>query len=245
MTALYVENNPFCADWLRGSIAAGLIAPGLVDDRDIRVVTGDDCRGFTQVHLFAGIGLWSLALRAAGVGDECEVWSGSCPCPPFSRAGPRSGFDDPRHLWPEFHRLIADRHPAAIVGEQVAPAPDWLAMVRGDLEAMDYAMGTIPIEAAGAGARHRRDRHWFLALADRRQQGFPFRQLEKLRGTVGVEEGRAIAERAWRSAEPDVRVLVDGDSLRVPTIKAIGNAIDIRPAVAFLRSFLTFGPESY
>ena len=134
MTAYYNENDPYAAQWLRNLIARGLIAPGDVDDRDIHDVRPDDLVGYDQCHWFAGIAGWSLALRMAGWPDGRPVWTGSCPCQPFSQAGQRKGFDDARHLWPVWSRLISERRPATIFGEQVARASAWLALVRGDLE---------------------------------------------------------------------------------------------------------------
>ena len=86
--AYYNENDPAAAAWLRALIKEGLIADGIVDERSITEVRGSDLQGFTQVHLFAGIGGWSLALRLAGVPDAMPegsiLWTGSCPCQPFS-----------------------------------------------------------------------------------------------------------------------------------------------------------------
>lgn len=72
---------------LRELIEAGLIAPGYVDERSIKDVKADDLEGYTQCHFFAGIGGWSVALRLAGWTDDRPVWTGSCPCQPFSTAG--------------------------------------------------------------------------------------------------------------------------------------------------------------
>lgn len=66
MTAYYNENDAFNVAWLRELIKDGLIEDGEIDDRDIRDVRAADLYGFTQVHLFAGIGGWSHALRLAG-----------------------------------------------------------------------------------------------------------------------------------------------------------------------------------
>lgn len=129
-------------------------------------VLPDDLKGYTQCHFFAGIGGWSLALRKAGWADHRPVWTGSCPCQPFSAAGKQEGFDDPRHLWPQFKRLIEKRLPSVIFGEQVASATAWLALVRRDLDEMGYAVGAIPLEAASADADHLRDRFWFVADYD-------------------------------------------------------------------------------
>lgn len=163
--AYYNEIDPYAAQWLRNLIAGGHIAPGDVDERSIVDVRPADLVGYAQCHFFAGIGGWSYALRLAGWGDDRPVWTGSCPCQPFSEAGQRRGFDDERHFWPIWRNLIAERRPAIILGEQVAAAPAWLRLVRSDLEEMDYALGAIPVEAACAGADHRRDRYWLMAHA--------------------------------------------------------------------------------
>ncbi len=159
----YNENDIFCANWLYNLIQAKLIPPGDIDTRDIRDVKPTDLNNYKQCHFFAGIGGWPLALALAGVGSDEPLWTGSCPCQPFSAAGRRGGFSDERHLWPSFHYLIAQCGPPTIFGEQVASAADWLRLVRGDLEAMDYAVGCCPVEAASAGADHLRDRFWFVA----------------------------------------------------------------------------------
>ena len=77
MTAYYNEIDDYAADWLDNLIAGGHIAPGVVDRRSIEDVQPDDLRGFTQCHFFAGIGVWSYALRLAGWPDGRPVWTGS------------------------------------------------------------------------------------------------------------------------------------------------------------------------
>lgn len=166
MTAYYNEIEPYAAAWLRNLIAGGHIAPGDVDERSIVDVQSSDLAGYTQCHFFAGLGGWSGALRLARWDDSRPVWTGSCPCQPFSVAGAQKGFADKRHLWPEFRRLIEKRSPAVVFGEQVAGATTWLSGVRSDLEAVGYAVGAIPMEAASADADHYRDRFWFVADYD-------------------------------------------------------------------------------
>lgn len=161
--AYYNEIDPFAADWIRALMAHGLIASGDVDTRSITDVRPSDLRGYTQCHFFAGIGGWSYALRQAGWDDTRPVWTGSCPCQPFSSAGKQKGFSDERHLWPIWRELIRECAPAVVFGEQVASATDWLRLVRSDLEAMGRAVGAMPIQAASAGADHLRDRYWFVA----------------------------------------------------------------------------------
>lgn len=184
--AYYNEIDPYAASWLRNLIAAGHIANGDVDERSIADVQPDDLRGYTQCHFFAGIAGWSLALRLAGWPDDRPVWTGSCPCQPFSQAGKQEGFNDPRHLWPQFKRLIEKRLPPVVFGEQVASASAWLSLVRSDLDQMGYAVGAIPMEAASAAADHRRDRYWFVADHDFECSG---KEREERSGQLGGTSG--------------------------------------------------------
>ncbi|EBH4530598.1 DNA cytosine methyltransferase [Salmonella enterica] len=165
--AYYNEIDPFAAQWLRNLIAGGHIAPGEVDERSIEDVTPDDLRGFTQCHFFAGIGVWSHSLRLAGWPDDKPVWTGSCPCQPFSAAGKGDGFADERHLWPHFFHLISELRPQHVFGEQVASgnANTWFDLVQADLEGVDYAFGIVPFAAADVGAPHIRERAYWVANA--------------------------------------------------------------------------------
>ncbi|HFS8927082.1 TPA: DNA cytosine methyltransferase [Pseudomonas aeruginosa] len=99
--------------------------------------------------------------------DDRPVWTGSCPCQPFSSAGEGAGFDDPRHLWPHFAWLIRQRRPGEVLGEQVASkdAEPWLDLVQADLEAMEYAFGAVAFPSAGVGAPHIRDRTYWVGHA--------------------------------------------------------------------------------
>lgn len=175
MTAYYNENEPYCAEWLRNLIAAGHIAPGVVDERDIRDVRPDELAIYTQCHFFAGIGGWSLALRLAGWPDSRPVWTGSCPCQPFSAAGRGAGFADERHLWPAWFHIITQCHPSVVFGEQVASKDGlkWLDLVQTDMEATHYSFGKADLCAAGIEAPHIRQRLGFVAYAEngRRDNG--------------------------------------------------------------------------
>lgn len=191
--AYYNEIDPFAAQWLRNLIAGGHIAPGEVDERSIEDVTPDDLRGFTQCHFFAGIGVWSYSLRLAGWPDDKPVWTGSCPCQPFSAAGKGDGFADERHLWPHFFHLISECRPQHVFGEQVASgnANAWFDLVQTDLEGVDYAFGLVPFTSAGIGAPHIRERAYWVAesAGEQRQKLLP-----------GLAQG-VSAEGSWSPAK--------------------------------------------
>jgi DNA (cytosine-5)-methyltransferase 1 len=210
MTVYYNEYDPFAAAWLRELIKAGHIAPGDVDERSIKDVKADDLRGYTQCHFFAGIGVWSHALRSAGWSDERPVWTGSCPCQPFSAAGKGGGFDDARHLWPDFFRLIAECRPDVVLGEQVASKDGlgWLDLVYADLEGADYAVGAVDTCAAGFGAPHIRQRlYWTgLRVGDAKRAG--------LEGHAGYGDGAARRTIASRPATEASRANGLADAVR-------------------------------
>ena len=169
MAIYYNENDSFAAAWLRNLIAGGHIAPGDVDERSIVDVEPDDLGGYTQHHFFAGIGGWSYALRLAGWDDACPVWTGSCPCQPFSGAGKRKAGADDRHLWPMWFRLIRECRPERVFGEQVEGASGlgWWDRVSADLEAEGYAVGAAVLGAHSVGAPHIRQRLYWVADAQR------------------------------------------------------------------------------
>jgi DNA (cytosine-5)-methyltransferase 1 len=171
--AYYNEIDPAAADVLRELVSRNVIAPGDVDTRSIKDVQPGDLAGYTQCHFFAGGGLWSVAARLAGWPDNRNIWTGSCPCQGESLAGKRLGADDPRHLWPDFYRLIRAARPAIVMGEQVAAAAGthWLDGVCADLALETYAARAVDIPACAVDAPHQRNRLYWLAVDNRRSQG--------------------------------------------------------------------------
>ncbi len=193
----YNEFDPFAADWLRELIRAKQIPDGDVDDRSITEVTPKDLKNYTQCHFFAGIGGWALALKDARWGNA-PVWTGSCPCQPFSSSGKQEGIADARHLWPAFYNLIRECNPPVVFGEQVATAiaKGWLDIVFADLEREGYACGAAVFGAHSVGGPHIRQRLYWLGDG-------------QYRGSV-----------SHKSSKRDRRVVrwtgEDGDSCRIP-----------------------------
>lgn len=235
MAAYYNENNPHAAQWLRNLIAAGHIAPGYVDERSIEDVRWDDLH-YTQCHFFAGIGGWSLALRLAGWPDSHHVWTGSCPCQPFSVAGKGEAFGDARHLWPVWARLISQCRPAIVFGEQVASPAGvrWADRVAQDLEAEGYAFGTAILPASSVGSPHQRDRFYFTANAGGTDAAG--RHEDRRRLPVPTPNARPESYADWNGGRARYSELDDG--LPGDMAKAIaggfGNAIVPQLAAEFI-----------
>ncbi len=263
MASYYNETDPYCVQWLLNLIYAGLIPAGDVDPRPIQEVQPDELLGYTQCHFFAGIGGWPCAARLAGWPDERPLWTGSCPCQPFSVAGDGRGSADPRHLWPDFFRIIRAGRPARLVGEQVAgPAGyAWFDGVGSDLEGEGYACRAVDIPACSVNAPHIRQRlYWLANLGDarlpnaeqRREPGAAQQRLEArpaasepCHGSSPWDGGERIgpdSRGTFRRLKLDVRVLDDGTPCRVARVRAFGNAIVPSLAAEVLRSWMEVAP---
>jgi DNA (cytosine-5)-methyltransferase 1 len=203
VVTLYTDFDRDACAWTRELAARGHITPGDVLCRDIAEITDNDLAPYSRVHFFAGIGVWDHALALAGWPDSRPVWTGSCPCQPFSSAGKRKGTDDARHLWPDFLRHIAERRPATVFGEQVASrlGREWLAGVRADLEALGYRVGAADLCAAGVGAPHIRQRLFWVADAGRSGVQLGVRSSES-HGAQGAPQDEA---REWERGGSDAR----------------------------------------
>lgn len=150
-----------------------------------------------------------MGLRRAGIPDSANVWTGSCPCQPFSAAGKGGGFADERHLWPAFHHLIEQCRPDVVLGEQVASKDGlaWLDLVQSDLEGSGYTFGPSDTCSAGFGAPHIRQRLRFATyrMADMRGAGLAFGSI------ADVGPGAIWDERATTAARLLSRIVGQPD----------------------------------
>jgi DNA (cytosine-5)-methyltransferase 1 len=223
MAAYYNEIDPYAAQWLRNLIAAGHIAPGDVDERDIRDVKPDELDGYSQCHFFAGIGGWSLALRMAGVDDGEPIWTGSCPCQALSSAA--RGRNVAADLWSTWLPLIAASRPRALFGEQVAQKGSWLDRVCDDLEPLGYEVGAAVLPAVGVGADHARPRIYFVGYANGN-------------GEPRVRFNGEVARVQWHRSDAGSVVSENGLPSRMAVFSAFGNAIVPQVAAEFILAAL-------
>lgn len=188
--AYYNEHDKSAAAWLRELIKEGVITDGEVDERSIEDVIPAELAEFDRCHFFAGIGVWDYALTRAGWPDGRRVWTGSCPCQPFSAAGKGDGFADERHLWPAWFHLIEQCRPGVVFGEQVSSKDTlpWIDLVHTDLEGALYTVVAADLCVASVGAPHIRQRLYFVANAERNDGQISVRQGWK--NGHSVESGR-------------------------------------------------------
>lgn len=248
MSAVYYnEIDKGCSAWLQALMDADAIPRGEIDTRSIEDVTPNDVRGFTQCHFFAGIGGWAYALDLAGWPRSRPVWTGSCPCQPFSAAGKGAGFADERHLWPAWQHLIAQCAPPVVFGEQVeGPASRaWLDLVCSDMEGLGYAFGAAIIPAASVGSPQLRHRTWFVSGADHARWEGTVRQGQSRAPWQGRQaacsEPVRSASGPWPPGPRAIHLIpVRSDGIRnaLGGCKAYGNAIVPQAAAAFVSAYL-------
>ena len=205
----YNDHCPSSAAWLRQLIADGLIPAGRVDERSITEIKAHELSEYIQCHFFAGIGGWPLALAIAGWPASRPVWTGSCPCQPYSIAGKGKGDDDERNLWPAFFNLIKECRPEFVFGEQVADAigKGWLDGIQSNMEGEDYTVGSVVLGAHSVGAPQIRRRLYWVADSENangwseQQQESAWRGWSRLAGSgfpfgLGIPNGDG-----WESGE--------------------------------------------
>ena len=246
----YNDNDPFAIKWLNALIKSKLIPGGVVDGRSIADIKPSDLDGFTQCHFFAGIGGWAYALQLAGWPEQRPVWTGSCPCQPFSRAGRQGGLADERHLWPAFRRLIEQRKPPVVFGEQITSKiarEKWLPGVQTDLETLGYSTAAADLCSAGVGAPNIRQRIWWVGVGRERGefkgfQGGPEKTVQQVvRSNQWAQSSfTRCSDRKYRRipSEPTLFPLAPRIPGRVGLLRGSGNSINPVIAAEFVKAFM-------
>lgn len=249
------EWKSFQCKWIRR-----LYPCAVVDERDIKEVTPDDVKKYKRVHLFAGIAGWEYALELAGWPESILVWSGSCPCQPFSNCGKREETDDERHLWPEMFRLIKECRPTTVFGEQVSGSAGfrWIDGVSSNLGNIGYAVGVADLSSASVNSPHNRKRLFWVAYSEgstrirtvmRENKRTHNRIPDGLRAWDRFEEIKCPGDNQTRRIEPGTLPMVDGipsemgrgsliSRQRSGRIDGYGNAIVPQLAAVFIRAFM-------
>lgn len=191
---------------------------------------------------------------------QVDILTGGFPCQPYSSAGKRLGKADERHLFPHMLRCIKEVKPRWIIGENVRGLVSWnegmvFNEVCDDLEREGYEVQSFLIPAAAIGARHQRQRIWFIANSKctRLEHWSKGTNLSIKKTKTFVKESKFANEfkangsrfdNAWTINEKTESIICRGDDgiskrldsitfskWRKESIKAYGNAIV--PQVAY------------
>ena len=135
-----------------------------------------------------------------------DIITGGYPCQPFSVAGRKEGEKDPRHLWPEYFRLVKELRPTWVIGENVGGHIKLgLDTVLENLESEGYAVRTFSIPASAIGANHKRERVWIVAHSERNDN---LQEKQRVNG-----EKEEIQREHWKK-DSDTRKPSGTDSIR-------------------------------
>lgn len=147
-TCGYVEWNEYCQRVIAARIADGYLTSAPI---------------FTDVREFVQSG---AAEQYRGVAD---VVSAGFPCQPFSVSGKQEGEDDPRNMWPATAEVIRIVQPESVELENVPGLVScgYIYTVLADLAAMGYVGRWGILGAVHTGAKHKRERLWIAAHANR------------------------------------------------------------------------------
>ena len=164
-------------------------------------------------------------LKADGI-DSIDIITGGYPCQPFSVAGRKKGEEDPRHLWPEYFRLVKELRPTWVIGENVSGHIKLgLDTVIKDLESEDYSVRPFSISASSIGANHQRERIWILAHSRRSQ--WPRAELREENENETREGNANQHQRSSSPSSSDVANTNDGFSKQQnQEIQTRGNSLN-------------------
>ena len=222
--AYYNEHDPYAAQWLRNLIAAGQIAPGDVDERDIQEVTPDDLYGLRAVSLLRRA--WRLLLRPPArrvarrparldrTGKKVQVG--------LEAVAKMAGWATPRHTDGSKHVRTRDGalKEAMRKGRQQRPWDDSELSGLADARRRRDERGVRPRETSGSDRTAESD-------GDQRERGGadPWRSSR----LIPCADGRAR-----RIPQSGILPLADGVPARVGQLRAYGNAVCPEVAAAFI-----------
>jgi site-specific DNA-cytosine methylase len=150
-------------------------------------------------------------LKADGI-NSIDIITGGYPCQPFSVAGKQKGVEDPRHLWPEYFRLIKECRPTWVIGENVSGHIKLgLDSVIEDLESENYSVRPFSISASSVGANHQRERIWIVAYSE---CNYNFNEEQRVNGEEKEisREHRENDSTTWKSSGTNtIRKTNNGD----------------------------------
>lgn len=160
--------------WRLGSLFTGTTALDTAAAAvlgDVEPVWHSDIKPAARVflaHRFPNVpNLGDMTAVAWSTVPPIDVLTAGWPCSPHSPAGKRLGEKDPRALWPNVARAVAELRPTIFLGENVAriTSNGELRRVVRTFADLGYVGAWRCVRASDVGAPHRRDR-CFVAAVD-------------------------------------------------------------------------------
>jgi DNA (cytosine-5)-methyltransferase 1 len=171
-----------------------------------------------------------------------DLICGGYPCQPFSVAGKQKGEKDPRHLWPEMHRIIRQARPRWIIAENVRGHVSLgFDSVASQLEDDGFTIWPFIVPACAVGAPHRRDRLWIIANAQ--SESWLYKRREDLQTRLfdrASYEARKGEPGQWISSPSRLCRVADGIPDRVESARVNGNAVAPQIPELIGRSILAY-----
>ena len=137
----------------------------------------DDAPIFADIRSFDGTQYRGLV----------DIVTAGFPCQPHSVAGQRKGEADERNLWPDTARVINEVGPRYVLLENVpgilhgdAGRPPYGGQVIGELSELGYDCQWGVVGARDAGAPHKRERWWCLAVGNTNGSGRKTRNAQSI-----------------------------------------------------------------
>lgn len=234
----FCEKEPYAQQILKERFGAVLADAGCAGQSAGRTRGGKETVGKIQHHRASSLrptlhdDIFTLnGTDYAGV----DLLTGGFPCQPFSVAGKRRGAEDDRALWPEMLRVIDGAKPGWIIGENVAGIVTMeLDNILSDLEGIGYTAWPLVIPACAVDARHRRDRVWIVAHAEKlhgNERGEYRQSGERQVPESGISSGSERESGLHWLPEPELGRVAHGIPHRAHRLRGLGNAIV--PQVAF------------
>lgn len=147
-----------------GGASLGLEMAGL----DVTGIEFDDTACAMHEHVCEGYVIQGdiAAMSPFKFSETGLLWA-SPPCQPFSQAGLRKGFEDPRaHLIFQVPRWVHHLMPRFVICEQVKAALPWWEAFAVDLEELGYSTWTGLLHSEEYGVPQTRTRAFLLASLD-------------------------------------------------------------------------------
>jgi len=230
-TICYVEWNEYCVEVIKARIRDGYLDDAPIWD-DVQTFDGTPWRGCVDI-ITAGF-----------------------PCQPFSGAGDRMAKGDPRNMWPDTIRIIAEVRPQWVLLENVPTllcgSHGYYGQVLRDLAESGYDAQWRVLSAADVGAPHLRDRLWVVAYPNGERSLSSSTTISSTRPTPIIHNGQRFGG-IWAEINgclytPDrlrdvIGIFRDDDGMahRVDQLKTIGNG-QVPAVVAAVWRLLTQVP---